>query len=230
MKVSDVIDRARIMLNDTDAAGYRWSDAELISYINDAELTISVVRQDASPGTSVVTLVAGTKQSVPADALRLQDVPRNIGSDGSTPGRAIRITDREVLDLFEPNWHKGAKKSEVRHFLYDEMNPYEFFVYPPVNDGVKVEVRFSKRPTQHTLKSEDLVLNDAFFEAILNYTMYRSYMKDAEFSGNSDLAAQYLQATSSILGVKLSKDVAYSPRVRRDGGTPEASAQIGGVA
>lgn len=230
MKVSDVIDRARIMLNDTDAAGYRWSDSELISYVNDAELTIAVVRQDSSPGTSVVTLVAGTRQTLPGEALRLFDVPRNIASDGVTPGRSIRITDRELLDMFEPNWHKATKRAEVRHFLYEETNPYEFFVYPPVNAGVKVEVRYSKRPTEHTAKNEDLVLNDGFFEAILNYVMYRSYLKDAEFSGNAQLATQYLATTGSLLGVKLTKDIAYSPRVRRDGGTPEASAQIGGVA
>lgn len=230
MKVSDVIDRARIMLNDTDAAGYRWSDNELISYVNDAELTIAVVRQDSSPGVAVATLAAGIKQTVPADALRLFDVPRNIAADGTTPGRAIRITDRELLDMFEPNWPKSAKKNEIRHFLYDETIPYEFLVYPPANAGVKVEVRYSKRPVQHTAKNEDLVLNDSFFEAVLNYVMYRSYLKDAEFSGNAALAAQYLATTGSLLGVKLSKDIAYSPRVRRDGGNPEASVQIGGVA
>lgn len=229
MKVSDVINRARILLNDTDAAGFRWSNNELIDYINDAQLMIAVLRPDSSIGVAVATLVEGTKQILPGDGFRLQDVTRNIRPDNS-PGRAIRITNRDTLDMFEPYWHSSAPRAEVKHFIYDEAAPMEYFVYPAVSAGVKVELRYTKRPAVVALVTDDLSLTDAYFEATFTYVMYRSYLKDAEFSGNAMLAAQYLQAFSGMLGVKLGKDNAFSPKIRRDGGTPSsASVQTGGV-
>lgn len=230
MNVSDVISRARTLLNDTDATGYRWSQQDLIDYINDAQRMIAVLRPDSSSGTTVATLVAGTKQTIPSGGFRILDIPRNIGSDGSTPGRAIRIVDRDVLDQFEPGWHSATKKSEVKHYTYDERFPLEYFVYPPVNAGVKIEVRFGKFPTVLTATGDALSISDAYFEVILNYVMYRCYLKDAEFSGNAALAAQYLQAASGLLGVKIGKDNAFSPKTNRQGGDPNvAAAQMGGV-
>lgn len=229
MNVSDVINRARSLLNDTDATGYRWTNADLIDYINDAQRMIAVLRPDSSSGTSVSTLVAGTKQSIPSGGFRLLDIPRNVAADGSTPGRAIRIVGRDILDQFEPGWHAATKKTEVKHYIYDERFPLEYFVYPPVNAGVKIEVRFSKYPTVLT-QTSDALFSDAYFEVILNYTMYRSYMRDAEFSNNAQLASQYLQAASGLLGVKIGKDNAFSPKTNRQGGDPNvAAAQIGGV-
>lgn len=229
MKVSDVINRARILLNDTDATGYRWTNAELIDYINDAQLMIAVARPDSSIGSATATLVAGTKQSLPAEGFRLQDVIRNIKADNS-PGRAIRIADRDTLDMFEPNWHSKTPASEIKHYVYDEANPLEFFVYPPAAAGTKIEIRFTKRPAVVTQTDNDLSLTSAYFEPTLMYVMYRSYLKDLEFAGNAALASQYLQAASGMLGVKLTKDNAFSPRVKREGGSPDAlAAQIGGV-
>jgi hypothetical protein len=229
MKVSDVINRARILLNDTDASGYRWSDAELINYINDAQLMIAVARPDSSVGSAVATLVAGTKQALPAEGFRLMDVIRNIKADDS-PGRAVRITDRDTLDLFEPGWHTRTPVAEVKHYIYDEANPLEFYVYPPAAAGLKIELRYTKRPGLVVQATDELSLTDAYFEPTLMYVMYRSYLKDLEFAGNATLAGQYLQAASGLLGVKLTKDNAYSPKIKREGGSPDAvAAQIGGV-
>jgi hypothetical protein len=229
MKVSDVISRARILLNDTDAAGFRWSNAELIDYINDAQLMIAVLRPDSSVGSAVATLVAGTKQALPAEGFRLMDVIRNVKADNA-PGRAVRITDRDTLDMFEPSWHTRTPVAEVKHYIYDEANPLEYYVYPPVAAGTKIDIRYTKRPAVVTQTTDELSLTDAYFEPTLMYVMYRSYLKDLEFAGNAALASQYLQAASGMLGVKLTKDNAFSPKIKREGGSPDAvAAQIGGV-
>jgi len=111
MKVSDLIQRARKLLNDEDQVQYRWADAELISWINDAQRAVATLRPDACPDTKIVNLVAGTKQSIPAENFRLLDIVRNVASDGVTPGRAVGIIERETLDLFDPYWHKGKAQS-----------------------------------------------------------------------------------------------------------------------
>ena len=155
---------------------------------------------------------------------------RNLGSDGQTPVRAITITGRDVLDAFNPNWHKATKTNEVRHFVYDPRNPLVFYVYPPVNAGVKIETLVAEYPTPVTTTSSVLTISDIYSEPLFNYVMFRAYSKDAEFSSNSQLASGYLSVFNAIMGVKIQKDTAFSPAVNRAGGAPNAAAiQSGGV-
>lgn len=236
MKVSDITSRARILLNDQD--GTRWLDNELVSWINDAQKLIALTRPDASVANQSLTLVVGTKQSIPASGFRLLDVVRNLGVDGVTGGRSIRHVDREVLDSQDPMWHASTTSGTIKHFIYDNRDPKNFYVYPPAVAGTKIEVMYSVAPTEivynsvtpNTTLNTDLSVSDIYLEAVLNYVMYRSYSKDAEFSQNPQLAAGYLQTVYSMLGIKTQKDVAFSPDLNSKGSMPNAAAiQAGGV-
>jgi len=236
VKVSDIISRARILLNDQD--GTRWLDNELVSWINDAQKLIALVRPDSSVSNSTVTLVAGTKQSIPAGGFRLLDIIRNIALDGITGGRSIRVVDREVLDSQDPMWHTTTAAGTIKHFIYDNRNPLAYYVYPPAIAGTKIEVMYSVSPTEIVYNSgnvagtmnTDLTVADIYLESVLNYAMYRAYSKDAEFSQNPQLAAGYLQTVYSMLGIKTQKDVAFSPDLNSKGAMPNAAAiQAGGV-
>jgi hypothetical protein len=236
MKVSDIITRARILLNDQD--GTRWLDTELVSWINDAQKLISMTRPDASVANQALTLVAGTKQAIPASGFRLLDVVRNIGVDGVTGGRSIRIVDRVVMDTQDRMWHTSTASGTIIHFIYDNRDPKNFYVYPPAVAGTKIEVMYSVSPTEivynvvtpATTLNTDLTVSDIYLESVLNYVMSRCYSKDAEFSQNPQLAGGYLQTVYSMLGIKTQKDVAFSPDLNSKGSMPSAAAiQAGGV-
>lgn len=229
MKVSDVISRVRSILNDADATGYRWSDAELIDATNDAQRLIALYRPDSCPANTVATLVAGSKQTIPAGGFRLMDVIRNVGNDGVTPGRSIRIAERDTLDAYDPYWHTNVKRNEVKNFVYDGRNPNVYYVNPPVNAGVKVEILYSKYPTALTGSNDDLTVTDAYIEAIVNFVLFRAYSKDADFGANAQLAQGYLSLFASVVGAKTQKDVAFSPALNRKGGDPGIAIQAGGV-
>lgn len=230
MKASDVITRVRNIVNDADSSNYRWTDAEMIDAINDAQGLIAIHRPDAFPVDEVATLVAGTKQTLPTGGYRLMDVIRNIGSDGVTPGRAIRPTDRDTLDAYDPYWHTNTKKSEVKNFLYDERNVNVYYVNPPVNAGVKAQILYAKRPTAVAAKTDDLSIADSYFEAVVLFTLFRAYAKEADYAGNAQLAGNYLSLFASMLGIKLQKDVAFGASLNRRGGEGNpASIQAGGV-
>lgn len=230
MKVSDVISRARYLLNDTDPSLRRWEDEELILWTDDAQRAVAVARPDSSPSQRVVTLAAGTKQDTPADCFKLMDVVRNVASDGVTPGRAIRLIEREVLDQFDPSWHAGTKKSEVRHFTVDDRAPNTYFVYPPALAGTKIEVLLSQKPATVDALTDDLALADMYFDPMVDWVMYRAYGKDTEFTSNPAQQAMYLSSFANKLGIKLTKDNAYSAIVNRAGGVPNTTAvQLGGV-
>lgn len=230
MKVSDVISRARSILNDADNTGYRWTDQELIDAINDAQGLIAIHRPDCFPVSQVITLVDGSKQSIPSGGYRLLDVVRNIGSDGTTPGRAIRPTDRDTLDAYDPYWHTNTKKSEIKNSVYDERNPGSFWVNPPALSGTKAEILYAKRPTTLTATNNDLAIADAYFEGILMFVLFRAYAKEADYGGNAQLASSYLSLFASLMGIKLQKDVAFGMSMNRRGGESNpVSIQAGGV-
>lgn len=229
MKVSDVISRARTLLNDNDAANYRWTNAELIDAINDAQKLIATHRPDSCSADTNVTLVAGATQTLPAGGFRLMDIICNIGANDAQ-GRAVTLINRSVVDGFDPAWRSGTKATVIKHFIYDPGNPLKFDVYPPATSSAKVRLTYSKHPTAVTQTTDDLTITDQYFEHVLMFVMFRAYSKDMEFSSNAQLAGGYAALFTGLLGIKLQKDNAFSPAVNRKGDTPNAAAmQMGGV-
>jgi len=115
---------AQDLINDiaaelSDPQFVTWSADELLAYLNAATLRVCLVRPDASSSVESLQLVAGTKQSIPATARRLLGIDRNMGADGSTPGKVITSTDKRSMDLYNPNWHKDtAKASQTFSLLH----------------------------------------------------------------------------------------------------------------
>jgi hypothetical protein len=229
MLASDIITRARIVLNDAD--GVRWLDNELIAWINDGQRVIALVRPDAAVANTSLALAAGTKQTIPSDGLRLLDVMRNVGADGSG-GRSVRHVDRDILDTQNPSWHTESGQVTVKNYVYDNRDPKTFYVYPPAAAGARLEIMYSKNPTDATTASSVLAVADIYADPLLNYVLYRAYSKDAEFAQNFQLSGTYLQVFQAMLGIKTSKDAAFSPDLNSRGKTtaPSAAAlQLGGV-
>ena len=236
MIASDITSRARILLNDVDAT--RWIDAELFKWISDAQKLVAMMRPDASVATFVMTLIAGTRQSIPSTGFRLLDIIRNVTTvTGSTPanqvvtvpGRSVRIVDREVLDTQDPYWHTATGSAEIKHFIYDNRSPTLFYVYPPATTAAKLEVVYSVAPTDVTAAGDILSISDIYQDVVLNYVMYRAYSKDAEYASNATLAGGYLNVVNQMLGIKTQKDVAFSPDLNSKGSSPAPGLTAGGV-
>ena len=231
MLASDIINRARVVLNDGDSV--RWLDPEMMQWLTDGQRTIVLVRPDASVSNEVLTLVAGTQQAIPPTyGYRLLDVVRNVSSSGPpvVGGRSIRYIDREVMDSQNTAWHSGTPSSTVTNFIFDNRDPKHFYVFPPATAGAKIEIIISRSPTDVTTTGQTLDLSDIYADPLLNYVLFRAYSKDAEFAQNAQLASSYLQVFMSMLGVKSKKDAAYSPDLNSKGALPNATAlQMEGV-
>jgi hypothetical protein len=221
---SVIINNARKALN--DATGIRWTDAELLAWLNAGQRDLAILRPDASAVNTSFTLAAGTKQVLSASALRLLDVVRNLGADGYTPGSAIRIVDREVLDAQLPDWHTAAQSATTQHFTYDNRDPRVFYVYPPAVTGYRIEIIQSVSPADVAALTSAITLDDIYAGPLTDYVLFRAYMKDAPYAGNAQLAAQYYQAFTGTLTGKTQVDIAASPNKNAPPFNPVAS---GGV-
>lgn len=223
--VQSVIDRVQTVLQDT--TGVRWPVVdELVLWINDAQREIALLKPDASAANETVTLVAGTKQSIPDDGNRLLKVVRNMSAaTGGTGKRSVRLVNREVLDTQTPDWHDpsvtgdAAHVAVVKHYLYDEANPRNFYVYPGVKGSAYLEIIYSGNPAVVAL-DDSLSIPDIFANAILNYVLYMAYMKDAEFAGNAQRASTHFQLFSASVTGKGSVDALTNPNMERRQAAP----------
>jgi len=184
-----------------DTTNVRWSEAELLRYINDAQREIVNLRPDASADHANVQLSTGTEQAIPDVGLRLIKVVRNMSAAGgsATGKRTIRIVEQEILDTLEPDWHdptvtgEAAHTTTVKHYVFDEDDPRKYYVYPGVAGNAYVEIVFSRTPTDLANTSATLYIDDIYANAVIDYALYRAYMKDAEFAGNAQRASSHYQ-------------------------------------
>lgn len=204
---NNLLSRIKDTLQDTTSV--RWPEAELLRYINDAQREIVNFRPESSAKTANVQLVTGTKQALPTDGLRLIKVTRNMSGTGNATGkRAIRIVNVDILNTQEPDWNDptvsgdAAHGSVVKHYIFDEDDPRNFYVYPGVANGQNafVEIVYSASPTDLANTSATISVDDIYANAIIDYVLYRSYMKDAEYAGNAQRAQNHYQLFTASIG------------------------------
>jgi len=196
---ANIIARVQDTLQDTTSV--RWPEAELLRYINDAQREVVNLRPDASATTSNVQLVTGTKQTLPTAGLRLIKVTRNMSdaSGGATGKRAIRIVDSDILNTQEPDWNDptvsgdAAHGTNVKHYIFDQDDPRSFYVYPGVSGNAFVEIVFSKAPTDLSSTSSTIDIDDTFANAVVDFVLFKSYLKDSEYAGNVQRSSQHYQ-------------------------------------
>ncbi len=208
--VQDIYDRVIDLLLDADRSQPRWPDAELVRWINDCRMAVIIRRPQASAAISNIELAAGSKQAIPDDGTILLDVIRNMGTNGQTPGRSIRRTDRQAIDDMAPYWHKSAAAGEVSQFTYDDRMPKEFYVYPPAKGGTFIEIAYTKIPQAITAIGGNLDISLEYMDAVVNYVAYRAKSKDSEYA-NAAEASAYYAAFNDALGMAMNSQVANSP-------------------
>lgn len=210
--VQDIIDRVTDLLLDKDRADddARWTDDELLRWLNDSRMAILTRRPVACSKVANLTLLAGTYQSIPADGTQLLDVIRNMGLDGTTPGRSIRRTDRQNIDDHDLYWHAAAQSAEISQFTYDDRTPKNFFVVPPAVAGTQIMAAYAAIPAEITALTDNLDIALEYIDAVVNYVCFRAKSKDSEYANAAEAAAFY-GAFNDALGQTQQGQSANSP-------------------
>jgi len=222
---ANLISRIQDSLQDT--TGVRWTEAELLRYINDAQREVVNFKPQASADHSNVQLATGTEQSIPDVALSLIKVVRNMSAAGgsATGKKAIRLVDEDVLNSIEPDWHDptvtgdAAHGSVIKHYVFDPDDPRKFYVYPGVKSGLNayVELITSRSPTDLSATSSTIYIDDIYGNALVDYVLFRCYMKDSEFAGNAQRASQHYQLFLNSVSSGISSKNLINPNFDRNG-------------
>lgn len=216
----DVLYRASTILQDVGAV--RWPYPELLIWLNDGMREIANIKPNATSKTTTMTLIAGTKQEIPATAHSLLEVTRNVNPTTGAGGKAVTPIVRQILDRQIPGWHDSTTlpfSATVLHIVDDALDQRVFYVVPG-NDGTgKIEIVVSEVPTDLAAPANPLDLDaytatvdlqDIYRNALVDYVLYRSFSKDMAMPGNAQRAAAHYQQFNHSLGVKGSAEAAVA--------------------
>tara|TARA_R110001606_G_scaffold3662_3_gene17215 strand:+ start:1677 stop:2471 length:795 start_codon:yes stop_codon:yes gene_type:complete len=239
---TNIIDRARVILQDGGAVRWPDSELLLwvndaqreIAFLKpDASSVNDIAKLRANTTKQTMSGIEITSGGGTPNANRILRVVRNIHSVGGSSdfadnnsngaGRAIRLVSREILDSQDPNWHDPSAATgsstfvstggNIKHYVFDEIDPTTFYVYPGVASGqsVYVELIYSAVPAALSAKTDTINIPDTYANTMVDYVCYRALSKDAEFAANAQRSQAHLIAFNNTLGIKSSLDNRTSP-------------------
>lgn len=155
--VGDTLPKVRGFLRDENSSAYRWSDAKLVGYLADAALELVRVRGDANSIREALQLTASAvvHDILPADAMELLDVTRNMGADGATAGNAILMATLDEMNRADRGWISATPATTILNWLKHPAEPTRFYTSPPAHAStpVYVETVYSRVPKRMIYQS-----------------------------------------------------------------------------
>ena len=213
MLCSVILQNVNFALDDPNDVKY--SLPQKIAAMNSALQALISYRPDAASYTTMMPLVAGTRQTLPIDGVRLLKVIRNRGVSGlSDAGRAIRKADMLVQDALIPDWHETTGQTVVDEYFYDSITPKDFYVYPPapVSPIIGVDISYVRVLPTITAGTDTLPVDDYFAPAIQEWMLYSIMGSDDEQNPNYAVARSHQSTFFQLLQIKASSDGAVNPK------------------
>jgi hypothetical protein len=197
-----IIDAAYIALD--DARDVEWNDDELLTWLNLAQVELV----NMSPRTNIkdtsMQLVAGIKQSLPADGILLLDVPYSRGSGNTGAGSTINEVSREFMNRRIPDWTTATASHITKRYIYNPEDPTTFYVYPPQIDTPGwVEIVYAAVPATiaNANAGTKITVADRFRNILLNLVIAKALAKYSDMEGNAKKAQEYRALAELELGM-----------------------------
>lgn len=212
MLCSVILQNVNFVLDDPNNT--KFSLTQKIAAINSALQALISYRPDAASYTTMMLLVAGTRQTLPSDGVRLLKVIRNRGQSGlSDAGRAIRKADMLVQDALIPDWHETTGQTTIDEYFYDSITPKDFYVYPPapVSPIIGVDISYVRVLPTITAGTDTLPVDDYFAPAIQEWMLYSLWCGDDQ-NPNYAVARSHQSTFFQLLQIKAASDGAVNPK------------------
>ena len=242
----DVLWRASVLLQDTSPQFQRAPEHEMVDWAQDAETAITKFLPAACSRIDAVRLKPGTKQSiesiaaayckpgdgttptVPIIGTQVLDLIRNLGVDGLTAGKSIRVVSRKQLDIVNSDWH-SVVDTVVRSFVYDPATPRYFWVTPGVHATTQVwiEIAYTAQPLKipntgtagaelysfSGASAQTITIADEFIDDIVNYIVARANMRPVEWA-DAQKANAFASMFTGSLNAKVTALTGNNPNLK----------------
>lgn len=195
MTPQDIINKARIVLNDTDAEGYRQEDPELLAWVNAGLQEAAILRPDLFQAVGHIECAADTVEQ----ALPFASAQKVLAVIGVHEGPAVTPFDLNAMQAFSRNW-KQATAGEARQWSAHPSDPLRFYIYPKAPAGQLIDVLYVKNPAAVGLTDSILDIPVTFESALVDYVVYRAESKDDEHVLNQRAAGSFNAFVAKIKG------------------------------
>lgn len=201
----------RILLDPTP--GVTWTDANLLAMINEGERAFVNVKREIYPLRAAITLVAGTKQTLPTGGVAFMEA-----YDNAVSGRRCTLVNRELMDAAARFFPIATQTVDAEHYMKDDRDPTRFDVVPPNSGTGSLNILYGAVPTAIAAVGSVINLADVYEGALIAFVLAKAY---AENTTRQDLtkSGAYTQEWKSLLGMGTQSQVAVSPKVGAQGGS-----------
>lgn len=205
-----IVSYRRILLD--PSPGVTWLDADFLRMTNKAERLACMLKPEILTTRGDVPLVAGSHQTLPAQATSWMDFYENTGSK-----RRVSQVNRSNLDSAMRLWPAATREQDVQHWTGDSRDRTRFEVFPP-NDGTGIVSGFyGITPVAIAAVVNAINLPDIYEAVIEAFVLSLAY---AENTTRQDLgkSGSYDQMGKSLLGVSTTNQVAIAQKSSNPGG------------
>lgn len=218
--VQDVLDEVRFTIHDTNASTYRWTDAELLDYVNAAGRQIVALVPEANIVETIQTVTNTiAKQALPAGGIKFIKVLNNVSvTNGTTVEGPVRQVEKDALDSYDPNWEHdttiktlAASVNFFDHYCHDPRDKKAYYLYPPASASAYANIQYSAIPTAMTAVGDTIPIADEYLEAYYAYVTYRALTKESRDTLPGAFRQDLWNNFLSALGQKLQADHRVSP-------------------
>jgi hypothetical protein len=207
---STVIAQAAEIIN--DEANVLLSESQALGWLNDGQRAASLLDPTVYSVIRTMRLAEGTRQQIAGT--ELLSVVRNMGTDGVTPGNAIRLVDRGIKDEFNPSWHSDTPSIIATEYMFDDRLRANFYVYPPQPQVPGyAEVCECVPPPDIPTVNDPITITDNYAPALIEFIVFRFFSRDSE-EASAAKATTHAQMFASLIGGKRQVDEANSPKQR----------------
>lgn len=198
MTPQQVITAARVLINDDNALmPERFSDSELLGFVNQALKRACVVRPDLFIVSEEITPTAEeTQQELDASVTRILELHRVVD------GGALGEVDKETMDRSAPDWPLAASGTPV-NWMRHARNPRKYFLYPPPTTGTAIEAEYIKVPDDYEL-SDTIGLPDSYKTALIDCVVFLAEVVDNE-NVETQRAKNFYESFMQALGADMSQ-------------------------
>ena len=210
--IQDIVDIMAFVLNDKDHITY--DESVLLAAINQAIISVCLVRPDAYSEIDVVQTKAGSKQTLPDSAIRLISPCYRIEESEQVP---VNLVSRRDLDNLNPGWI-GQTTGKPVELAYDERLPSYYWCNPPALEGETLELAYTAIPDRIVSPQDEFPLSVKYVPPVTEYAYYLLFSRDSENNRTQQSAQSHLTVFKTLLGMKATADAQVSPVMVKEGG------------
>lgn len=177
------------------------SRASLVDFLNAAIRQTVLSRPDITAKTQSVQLAQGVRQTIPSDGVFLLSVARNMGTNGSTPGKPIFATGKDSLAAY--SWTYAG--SEIDFYYYDPLvDKKTYYTLPGVGTTTRwIEISYSVNAGTVATANDDIPIPEMYSDALEHMMLYHILSGDSSAS-NLALAKSHYDAFYMAVGADVS--------------------------